>query len=347
LFCLPKLDEANGRVVRRTFNEIYSSSRHSTDRVAFRLLEANPRMSKARNPERIRHRPVAPFLSNGRELVLTRAEGLVPGVLADDRHRCRARLYTRLRTHPVAGLNSAEIDAHFHGMPTRYWERVNKAELIWGLETIRAFTRKLEQQVPGQGLVAAEARHYPERGLSKVMICTWDHPGLLAKMAAAFSALRVNVLRADVYTRADHLALDLFEVTEIEDGRTPNSNRLASLIFLLEGALSQPPRFASVWATEFHKVLPRTRYQTPRVEFDNDQSREHTLIRLEASDRLGLLHDVLQSLTDCEVDIAQAIVETENAIASDLFFVTDFKRRKILDPVRLEGIRQAMVQVTS
>ena len=265
----------------------------------------------------------------------------------ESRHRSRERLHARLHAHPVAGLTREEIDRHFASMPAHYWEGVTKSELIWGLETIHAFSKKGGYGSGGQGLAVAEARHYPERGFSKVMICTWDRPGLLAKIAAAFTVLRINVLHAGAYTRSDGLALDLFEVTEIEHGKPGSSSRLAELVFLVEGALADPPRFVSVWASEFHKVLHRPPGRAPRVEIDNCAVGEQTLIRLEASDRLGLLHDVLQALTECGLNIVEAVVETDESIASDLFYVTDFKGRKIWERAQLETIRRAVMNAAS
>jgi [protein-PII] uridylyltransferase len=268
---------------------------------------------------------------------------------ANRRTRHRERLYARLKEHPSTNVSQGEVDAHFEEMPSRYWERVTKSELIWGLETVRAYFGKVAAGGTASATaVVADSRHYPERGFSKVMICARDRLGLLAKIAAAFSALRINILRADVYTRADNLALDLFEVCELDHSHAHVARRLSELIFLLEGALSEPPRFVSIWAGQFHKSLARPPAQAPQVEFDNDASTEHTIIRIAAADRLGLLHDLLQALTECGVNIDQAVVETTDHLALDLFYVTDLKRLKILDPHRLEKLRKALVQsVTS
>jgi [protein-PII] uridylyltransferase len=229
-------------------------------------------------------------------------------------------------------------------MPARYWERVTKAELLWGLEVVHSFLLKSSAGDPtNSAAVFADSRYYPERGLTKVMVCAPDRPGLLAKIAAAFSALRINILRADVYTRADDLALDLFEVCEMDHSRGPDARRLNELVFLLEGALSEPPRFVSIWATQFHKVLARAKHTAARVEFDNTYSAEHTIVRISAPDRLGLLHDLLQALADCGLNIDQAVVDTDNDLAADAFYLTDLKRQKVLDPTRLEEIRQALV----
>jgi [protein-PII] uridylyltransferase len=260
----------------------------------------------------------------------------------DFRSRERERLYEFLREHPLAEISQDEVDAHFQSMPPQYWERVTKAELLWGLETAHTFLRKVANGSFAAAPVLADWRHYPERGVTKVMICAWDRRGLLTKIAAAFSALRVNILRADVFTRADNLALDVFEVTDSEHRHIADAARFQHLVFLLEGALSDPPRFASVWAGQFHKTLDWPKETRFRVDFDNDSSDQYTVLRVEASDRLGLLHDVLRALTASGLNIAQALVETQDDLAHDQLYVTDFEGSKILDVSRLESIRNAL-----
>jgi [protein-PII] uridylyltransferase len=228
-------------------------------------------------------------------------------------------------------------------MPGRYWERVTKAELIWGLETVQAFFHKAEAVRPARNTVMADSRPYPERGFTKVVICAWDVHGLLAKIAAAFSALRVNIRRADVYTRSDGLALDLFEVSELDHGDL-SPEKLNHLIFLLEGALSDPPRFASIWASELSALVPRPARGSLRIEFNNEASRDHTLIRVQTPDRLGLLYDLLRALTDCGVNVAEALIETDEQIASDVFYVTDLSGAKIIAPSQLEKVRRQLAE---
>jgi [protein-PII] uridylyltransferase len=255
----------------------------------------------------------------------------------------RDRFMSRLEEHPLTGISRGEVQMHFRGMPSRYWERVTKAELTWALETIHAFLEQLAAAEGTRVVVVANSRHYPARGFSKIMVCAQDRPGLLAKIAAGFSALRVNVLRADIFTRSDGVALDVFDVADLEQSHLTGADRLRQLVFLLEGALSEPPRFASVWAGEFHKMAPRGPQAVPRVDFDNDYSNEHTVVRVEATDRLGLLHDLLKALADCKLNIDEALVETVDHLATDTFYVTDLRGEKLRAPEQLQKLRTALV----
>jgi len=183
-----------------------------------------------------------------------------------------------------------------------------------------------------------------EQGFTKVMVCTWDRHGLLAKVASAFSAVRINILQADVYTRADSLVLDVFRVRELEPSHIRDASRLSEMVFILDGALRQSPSFASYWACTRHKFLALPSATPPFLSFDNGSSPDSTLLRLEAPDRLGLLADVLQALADSGLNIAHADIDTDEDLAHDVFHFTDMAGLKILDPVQLRFIRRRLLE---
>jgi|SRR4051812_34379413 [protein-PII] uridylyltransferase len=256
----------------------------------------------------------------------------------------RQSLHSWIKWHAPPGIDAEEIEAHFQAMPARYWERVNEGELLWGLETIHKFLKLVSE--PNSPAVSPVLAHLPDGRCTKVMICTWDRHGLLAKAAAAFSAVRINVLQADVFTRADNIVLDVFRICEAKPNFPITEGRLEEMLFLLEGALSEPPRFASFWASLGHRVLPETQSQSqkPVLAFDTASSPDHTILRVEAGDRLGLLSDILASLADSNVNIDQALIDTRDGKAIDLFCLRDTHHGKIVDPARLDLIRQRLLE---
>jgi [protein-PII] uridylyltransferase len=183
----------------------------------------------------------------------------------------------------------------------------------------------------------------PDQGFTKVMLCTWDRHGLLAKVASAFSAVRINIIQADAFTRADSLVLDVFRVREAEPSHVRDATRLSEMVFILDGALRQSPSFASYWACTRHKFLALPAATPPYVCFDNEGSSDCTILRLEAHDRLGLLADILQALADSGLNIAQAFIDTDEDLAQDLFHFTDVAGLKIIDPAQLRFIRRRLL----
>jgi [protein-PII] uridylyltransferase len=254
----------------------------------------------------------------------------------------RDRLRAQLQRQPPAGIGGEEVEAHFSGMPAHYWERVTEGDLAWGLETIHGFLQLVTAPNVPATTPIVNWRQAPHAGGTRVMLCTWDRHGLLAKAAAAFSAVRLNILTADVFTRTDNVVLDVFCVADADTRGPATLTRLQEMNFLLEGALSEPPRFASVWACSRHKFLAPPAPFPPRIAFDNQSSPAGTTVRVEAPDRLGLLYDILQTLADGGLSVTQARIETEEDLARDVLHVTDARGQKVLDPGRLEELRRRL-----
>jgi [protein-PII] uridylyltransferase len=254
------------------------------------------------------------------------------------------KMCSKIKAAPPKGIGLDEIDAHFQGMPSRYWERIDMPELIWGLEIIHKFLEKIaEPAFPGTTPVL-DWKHFPELGYTKVMLCTWDRQGLLAKAASAFSGVGVNILSAEAYTRSDQIVLDVFQVCDCERQPVLNQHRLEQMLFLLEGSLSDPPRFASFWAAAGHKREIREAPEVLSIAFDNSQPGRHTVLRIETDDRIGLLSDILEALANGGVNVDQALIDTPDYLACDTFCIYDTAGEKILDAGRLACIRELLAE---
>ena len=263
-----------------------------------------------------------------------------PGVRRGQRGRAesqRERLAQVVKQALPLGIGQDELDAHFGGMPMRYWERVNYSELVWGLQAVHKFMNQLAAGDLPATRPVVEWRHDPHRGFTKVLVCTWDRLGLLAKVAACFTAVRLNIIRAEAYTRADDVVLDVFRVCDSEGQHVRDVGALEEMSFLLEGALGEPPPPSSIAA----RKLSRPKAWPSSIQFDNGSSPEYTVLKIEVADRLGLLRDILQALTDSGINVLQALVDTMDGVANDTFFVTDGDGKKI-GAVRLQAVRDAL-----
>ena len=270
------------------------------------------------------------------------AEAVGPDLRAPWEER-RAWFGERLRRQPPAGVDAEEIAAHFATMPAHYWARVNWDDLLWGLKTIHGFLNLVAASNVPATTPFIDWRPGPRPGQARIILCTWDRQGLLAKAAGALSAVHLNILAADVFTRTDNVVLDVFSLADSDvRGIGLTTTRFEELKFLIEGALSQPPRFASVWACLRHKYLAAPSSFAPRITFDNDSSSRATLVRVEAPDRLGLLYDLLQAIADAGLNLTEAAIGTEKDRAIDTLHVTGLDGQKITEPARLEELRQRL-----
>jgi len=271
----------------------------------------------------------------------------LPEVSAQRRERKREWFAHCLESLHDAELTQEEIDAHLNGMPARYWDSVDQVELLWGVETIHKFLREVARADSPATMPIIDMRHRPKSGATQLMLCTWDRQGLLAKVAGCLSAMRINILQADVYTRADGVVLDTFRICEPEGSPVSNPSRLQELGFLIDGALSEPPRFASLWACSRHKFLSAASMGPPFVSFDNLSWPDATVLTVEAPDRLGLLYDILSALADLRVNICHSVIDTDDELARDIFYVVDQEGRKIVDAAAQQNVRNTITRAVA
>jgi len=83
---------------------------------------------------------------------------------------------------------------------------------------------------------------------------------------------------------------------------------------------------------------------TPVVTFNNTDSPSHTMVKVSASERMGLLHDMLQAMSENGLNIDEALINTIDEVAHDVFYVTDEYKNKILDSARLKTVESAIVR---
>ena len=260
----------------------------------------------------------------------------------------RDRLYD-LIVNSDPDIRLEEIELHFVGMPLRYWSRVEDETLRWHLDIIHEFIDGLA----GSDVLLAPPvlrwRHFPERSFSEVVVCTWDRLGLLAKIAGAFAAVGLNIVRAEIFTRADNVVLDVFQVCDEDQRDVQDISRLKQMEHLLTAALGPNGSGDGVlrtWLRYAGKPFPTERAKNaiaPSVNLDNESSESYTALEVEAADRVGLLHDILEAISTYDLDIVHAIIVTEEKTAADVFFLTGTDGKKIRDAKRLGQIREGVL----
>src|SRR5207249_11658510 len=102
---------------------------------------------------------------------------------------------------------------------------------------------------------------------------------------------------------------------------------------------------------DFRQLLERvraTRGEIPRIrevtiptiiEYDNDISKNRTVVEVQTEDRIGLLYTITNTLTELGLDISFAKISTEKGAAIDTFYVQDQLGHKVTDDNRLAHIK--------
>jgi [protein-PII] uridylyltransferase len=206
---------------------------------------------------------------------------------------------------------------------------------------------KLLASVRGkQPPVGLEVHCFPMKGHSELAIVSPDAPGVLASIAGALTANRVDVLGAvlgHVVLPDTRLVLDLFYVRDLKGEAIPDDDarwrKLSDDLRGLLGTAPQPGSVAELIARRRPKsTMPRR--VTPEVATEirlHDDSTQATIIEVFTRDRAGVLYAITHTLAELGLDISLAKVSTEGEKAADVFYVTKAGSR-ITDPQLREVI---------
>jgi [protein-PII] uridylyltransferase len=178
---------------------------------------------------------------------------------------------------------------------------------------------------------------------ARVTICTKDRYGLFSKIAGSMFLNRLNILEAQVHTWGNGVALDTFYV---EDPTGEIERRLQQfkkdLKEILSGKISLKlllsQREESGWIQK--KVIPKV---PGEAKVNNRDSDFYTIIEITGEDRLGVLYEITQALTDCGCDIHFARISTLGNRVVDVFYVQDEWGEKIVKPEKANHLKQLLL----
>jgi [protein-PII] uridylyltransferase len=186
-----------------------------------------------------------------------------------------------------------------------------------------------------------------------------DRPGLLAKIAAALAANRLEILTAHIFVRPLSLgelggseieAVDLFDVRrsarEGDEASAPLGEKErarleADLQSLLRGDVDPQKLLEERRGGGTFRERPSPAVET-EIEIDDRASRRFTVIDVYAKDRPGLLFTIANALHGLGLSIARSKIATEGARAADSFYVTEFDGTKVGSPSRYDEIKRSV-----
>ena len=109
------------------------------------------------------------------------------------------------RVAEAAGGARGGVVAHLAMMSDRYLITTSAQRIAAHLRLVE----RLEEDV-----VATDLFHHPDLDSSELVIATKDVPGLFSLIAGTLAAEGINILSAQIHTRADGIALDTFQVND-------------------------------------------------------------------------------------------------------------------------------------
>jgi len=230
-------------------------------------------------------------------------------------------------------LDPERISEYADKLPDRYLSCYSPGEIAHHIEMARSIDEELllvEWQIENE--IQA-----------KVTVSTKDRYGLFSKMTGSMFLNRLNILQAQIHTWEDGTALDTFWVA---DGTRDIERRLQQFKKDLKGILSGEVSLGNLLSERAEsngikqKIIPRVPVE---VKLNNQDSDFYTIVEITAEDRLGILYEITQALTDHGCDIHFARISTLGNRIVDVFYVQDEWGEKIEEQKKSNLLRQILL----
>jgi [protein-PII] uridylyltransferase len=246
----------------------------------------------------------------------------------------RLQLVERLQAHAGDDLPRQAVRAHVAMVSDRYLATTSVQRMAEHL----AMLRWLEEQP-----VVTELFHHPDLGSSDLVVVARDVPGLFSLIAGTLTAHRVNIISAQIHTRADGIAIDTLQVNDPTGEPLSAAARWARTLDALRGVVAGERSVETLLEGRYRaRGEPPAVAGPPKIVIDNQLSDTSTVVEVKCPDRVGLLYLITAALAGLGLDIASARIATEIDKAVDTFYVTDGQGRKIEDAVSIERIEAAL-----
>ena len=291
-------------------------------------------------------------------LYLTTLERLTLGEKVETRLReLKEMTRQKLITKTIPGISSDEISAHFNLLPERYFVQTEANEITLHIQMVNRLLHSISAADSlGSLRPAIEWKDDLNRSYTTVHVVTWDRAGLFYKLAGAFSVAGLSILSARITTRTDHIAIDTFHVVEPGRGLVQNQAAMETFARTVEEALvsnkdlmpditAQARKVASARYTTQSAELPAT--FPPTVEVYNELSLKRIIVEVQAHDQIGLLYQLVKTISDHGFDTTFARINTERSIAIDTFYIEPNKSDEDVDIARLHSLRDALKAIIS
>lgn len=187
------------------------------------------------------------------------------------------------------------------------------------------------------------------RAVTDIILCTGDSKGLFAKTSGAIALAGANILSAKIFTLKDGIAIQMFNIQDIEANAFDDEEKLQRLFALMNDVAVGKIDLAKEIAKS-HLPYP-SRMEVfkvpPKIYIENRVSSNHTVVEVSGRDRIGFLYTVTTLLYDLGLSISTAHITTYGARAVDVFYVKDMFGMKILHESKIRQIHDGLMQVLS
>jgi [protein-PII] uridylyltransferase len=206
--------------------------------------------------------------------------------------------------------------------------------------------RNLSDRAMAGGGAAAEARVGKDRNAAEIVVAAKDRRALFADLALAISSVGGNVVGARIFTSTSGEAIDVFYVQDSSGAPFGQHNPMVldRLLRALErSALGEAPLLDYRASADFGRAAAFS--IAPVVTIDNDASDVSTVIEASGRDRPGLLEALARTLSEADLSVQSAHIDSYGERAVDAFYVVTSQSAKLAEGERSAAIRARLIDV--
>jgi len=250
----------------------------------------------------------------------------------------RKKTASSVKSSLAGRYENTEIEAFLARMPPSYLQSQTSDDIIRHFKLMRDGRE-------GREAIGISARRKDR--VCELTLVAPDQPGLFCKVSGVLALNGVNILGAQVYTRSDGVALDIFRIASYFDKnvdedawdkiKTDITRALAGKISLEYRVAEKAKRYKGNGMTK-HALK-----KSPEVRIDNTSSDFYTIIEVHAEDRIGLLYTITRVMYDLRLDIHLAKVSTSVDKVVDVFYVWDVNGQKLDDAEQIDDVKKAIL----
>jgi [protein-PII] uridylyltransferase len=160
-----------------------------------------------------------------------------------------------------------------------------------------------------------------------LILCRKNDPNLFKNYVGAVTAMSLNILGAQIYSRIDGLVFITLQIDETDALKVMDENKDVwkevekNLKDVLEGnqklseMLSHRTQFIAAKKNKSEAIIPK-------VEIVNTTHSPYTFIRVEARDHPGMLYKIAKPLADMDIQIHKAKIDCQGGRGIDVFYTT-------------------------
>jgi len=246
--------------------------------------------------------------------------------------QARKEIQQRLLKNLDRKFDPGEVAAHLENLPPSYFDTMSEELIREHISLVHNFLKYQITHDDGSLQPVIHWRHFPDQGHSETTLVSWDRDYLFARVTGAFAASGLTILKADIFTRADNIAIQTFYVaTDKLEAVTDVRDRTSFEKYLNQAMGMEPYDFTQAFSKKQKSRAPfyEASEMGTQISVDQRAARKYTLLDVQTADYPGLLYRIASAIADAGLALVSARITTEKGAALDTFYLCDRNGKKI------------------